>query len=237
MTLRSLTMTKLDYVVHGHKLLNNVSLSSVASACTALLGANGAGKTTLLRLCHGLIEPSRGDIRWGNTKPQNLGRCIAMIFQKPCLLRRSARENIDYALRLCRIPREERRQRIHDVFKLVNLGHRAEHKAHLLSGGEQQRLSIARACALNPEIILMDEPTSKLDIESAVMVEDIIHSLEEKSVRVIFTSHNLSQVRRLCDDVIFLDKGSLVIHATSSDFFNQVKDERICDFIRLQSSF
>ncbi len=232
-----LTISRLDYVVRDHALLRDISLISPPEACTALLGPNGAGKTTLLRLCHGLIEPTGGNVRWGNAKPDSLGRRIAMVFQKPCLLRRSARANVDYALRLHGFSWGERRQRVSEAFRLVGLEHRAGHQALSLSGGEQQRLAIARACALSPRIILMDEPTSKLDMESTAMVENVIANLKREGVKVMLTSHNLAQVKQLCDDVIFLNRGRLVTYMTCDEFFKHTKDKAICDFIRLQDFF
>ncbi len=231
-----LTMRDLSYAVRGYVLLDGVSLVSAADVCTALLGANGAGKTTLLRLCHGLVEPSRGEVRWGEAKPGDLGRRIAMVFQKPCLLRRSAHANVDYVLRLHGFAGEEKRRRSDRAFALVGLEHRAERQALSLSGGEQQRLVIARACALDPDVILMDEPTARLDMESTAMVEDVIANLKRERVKVILVSHNLAQVRRLCDEVIFLDRGRLVAHTDSDKFFNNSRDPRVCDFIRLQAA-
>ena len=230
-----LTIRNLNYVVRDHVLLRDISLVCSADHCTALLGANGAGKTTLLRLCHGLIEPSRGAIRWGEQKPAALGRRIAMVFQKPCLLRRSAQANVDYALRLHGFSSAERRHRIEEVFSRVSLEHRSKHQAQLLSGGEQQRLAIARACALSPHVILMDEPTAKLDMESTAMVEAIILKLKRDGVKIMFTSHNPAQARRLCDDVIFLDRGYLITHTSHEKFFNNTENEMVCDFMRLQS--
>ncbi len=232
-----LTVADLDYAVRGHTLLRDINFTSDADACTALLGANGAGKTTLLRLCHGLIEPSGGDIRWGDASPRDLGGRIAMVFQRPRLLRRSAYANVDYVLRLHGFSDEERRRCITEAFRLVGLEHRATHQAHLLSGGEQQRLAVARACALSPDVILMDEPTGRLDMESTERVEDAIRSLKRAGTKIIFTSHNLSQVRQLCDDVIFLDRGCLIAHAACEEFFSSTGNKTICDFLRLQAAF
>lgn len=234
----TLTIGRLGYCVRGHTLLRSVSLVSEANTCTALLGPNGAGKTTLLRLCHGLIEPGGGEVHWGRQKPREMGRRIAMVFQKPCLLQRSARENIDYVLRTHRFPRAERRQRVDRAFAQVGLEYCINRPARLLSSGEQQRLAIARACVLDPDIILLDEPTARLDMESIEMVERAIAGLRESGVKVILASHNFSQVRKLCDEVIFLDKGRLVAHTSCADFFsNQGGDKKVCEFIRLQASF
>ena len=238
MRVPALTISNLSYAVRGCTLLHDVSLVSEADTCTALLGANGAGKTTLLRLCHGLIEPGSGEVRWGREKPREMGRRIAMVFQKPCLLRRSARENMEYVLRTHRFSRAERQRRADRALARVGLEYCAERQARLLSGGEQQRLAIARACVLDPDIILLDEPTAKLDMESIVMVERVIAGLKESGVKVILGSHNFSQVRKLCDEVIFLDKGRLVAHTTCADFFSDKgSDKRICEFVRLQASF
>ncbi len=231
-----LTIVNLDYAVRGRSLLRGVNLVSGAGACVALVGANGAGKTTLLRLCHGLVEPTRGDVRWGERKPVELGRRIAMVFQKPCLLRRSVHANVDYALRLHRFSSGERRRRVGEALELVGLGRLGGQQAFSLSGGEQQRLAIARACALSPDVVLLDEPTGNLDLESTAMVEGIIGALKRKNVKVVLASHNLAQVKRLCDEVAFLDRGRLVAHAACGKFFNETENEAVCDFIRLQTA-
>ncbi len=231
-----LTIVNLGYAVRGRTLLHGVSLVSGAGACVALVGANGSGKTTLLRLCHGLVEPSRGEVRWGEQKPGELGRRIAMVFQKPCLLRRSAYANVDYALRLHRFSGEERRRRVGEALELVGLGRLGGQQAFSLSGGEQQRLAIARACALSPDVVLLDEPTGNLDSESIATVERIIGTLKSKGVKVVLASHNLSQVKRLCDEVVFLDHGRLVAHAAREEFFSATENRAICDFIRLQAA-
>ena len=231
-----LTVSAVSYAVRGHVLLEDLSFASAPEVCTALLGANGSGKTTLLRLCHGLIEPQAGSVRWGQARPDELGRRIAMVFQKPCLLRRSARANVDYVLRLHGLSRGERRRRGEQLLSLVGLERYAERQALSLSGGEQQRLAVARACALNPEVILMDEPTARLDVESTAMVEDVIAGLKREGVKVILVSHNVPQVRRLCDEVIFLDRGRLIERGSCDEFFNNPRSPTVCDFIRLQTS-
>lgn len=231
-----LTIVNLDYAVRKRPLLHGVNLVSRAGACVALVGANGAGKTTLLRLCHGLVEPTRGDVRWGECKPAELGRRIAMVFQKPCLLRRSVRANVDYALRLHRFSGKERRRRADEALELVGLGGLGGQQAFSLSGGEQQRLAIARACALSPDVVLLDEPTGNLDLESTAVVEGIIGALKRKNIRVVLASHNLAQVKRLCDEVAFLDRGSLVAHAACEKFFSETENEAVCNFIRLQAA-
>ena len=235
MSASRLTISNLSYAVRGHVLLDGINFTSAPDACVALVGANGSGKTTLLRLCHGLVEPSGGTVLWGKARPGELGRRIAMVFQKPCLLRRSAYANVNYALRLHGFSREDRQRRIGEVFARVGLEHRAGYQAFSLSGGEQQRLAVARACALSPEVILMDEPTARLDMESTAKVEAVITGLKREGVKIILVSHNFAQVRRLCDEVIFLDQGHLVAHTRCDEFFNTPRDPLICDFIRLHA--
>ena len=230
-----LMMRQVSYQAYGYSLIDGISLTSPMGHCTALLGANGAGKSTFLRLVHGLIAPTAGEIRWGDHFPQAMGSRITMVFQKPRLLRRSAYANIKYALQVNKIPSHTHRQRIEIALKLVNLTHRGDCQASLLSGGEQRRLAIARAWVLQPDVMLLDEPTAGLDIASSEAVEQIILNLKQQSIKVIIASHHLAQVRRLCDEVIFLDQGRLVQQASAQMFFDNPQGGVVCDFIRSQS--
>ena len=229
-----LQLNQLSYHIDDRKLINNINLRSATSHCTALLGENGAGKTLLLYLCHGLLKPSFGTVLW-NTCPPNAWRgAITMVFQKPLLLRRSAYKNIDHALFLQGLSKPKRAKRIMASLEQVGMTEYRECQAHVLSGGQQQRLAIARAWALQPSVILMDEPTSDLDMHSAVAVEDIIKDMHGSGIKIIIATHNLAQVKRLCDEVIFMNRGKLLCHTSKNDFFNKVSKEPICTFIKSQ---
>lgn len=223
-----------SYLVPERCLIDDISFSSKSGACTALLGANGAGKTLLLRLCHGLLKPTSGEIRWQGQALTSVINQIVMVFQSPVLLSRSVRKNIEYAISLRSIKGEERRQCAEQALQLVGLADCADQQAAVMSGGQRRRIAIARAWALKPAVILLDEPTSNLDMESAAQVEDLIRTLVAGGVKVIFTSHSPAQVKRLCDEVIFLDKGKLVCHHSAQEFFSAPQDTKVLRFINSQ---
>jgi tungstate transport system ATP-binding protein len=152
-----------SYVVKGKTIIGDVSFTIRDTGLAALLGPNGAGKTTLLKLCHGLLPLSSGSIRWGDAEVHEVQQKQAMVFQRPVLLRRSAAENIDHVLKLRGASSAERARVIEESLAWAGLAEIADMPARKLSGGEQQSLTIARAWALNPEVLLLDEPTANLD--------------------------------------------------------------------------
>ena len=224
----------LAYRADGRVLIDDVCFTSAGGDCTALLGANGAGKSLLLRLCHGLLQPHGGRVRWGGRPPRALGSSITMIFQKPMMLRRSVRANVAHALYLQGAPRARRAARVGAALELVGLADCGDRPAGVLSGGQQQRLAIARAWVLKPSVMLMDEPTARLDVRSTARVEEIIRDLHREGIKIIVTTHDLAQVRRLCGEVVFLHEGRLVQHCRIDDFFARPANDVVCEFIRSQ---
>ena len=229
-----LEVEHLAYRVGGRTLIDDVCFTSAGGDCTALLGANGAGKSLLLRLCHGLLQPHDGRVRWDGRAPRALGSSITMIFQKPMMLRRSVRANVTHALYLQGAPRAQRATRAQAALELVGLADCGARPAGALSGGQQQRLAIARAWALAPSVMLMDEPTARLDVRSSARVEEIIGNLHREGIKIIVTTHDLAQVRRLCGEVVFLHEGRLVQHCRIDDFFARPANDVVCEFIQLQ---
>lgn len=229
-----LLMRDLTCRINDNTILECINLNSTADDCTALVGPNGAGKSTFLKICHGLLLPNSGEIRWRGHTPAQMGRKIAMVFHKPCLLNRSVRANLSYVLSLRRIRRKEQERHIDEALGLVGLQGFGDRNAVSLSGGEQQRLAIARAWLLQPEIILMDEPCTGLDSTSSNAVEGLILKLKQQAIKIIFSSHNLAQVRRLCDEIVFLDRSRCIRQCSVDDFFDNPQKSEICEFMRLQ---
>src|SRR5215510_7010948 len=164
----------LCYEVGGKRLLDSISFRTDAGPRTVVLGPNGAGKSLLLRLCHGLLQPSAGTIAWAEAVPAMAHRCQAMVFQRPVLLRRSTAANITYVLRLQGIPRRQRRAMMIEALEQAGLLPLAPQAARVLSGGEQQRLALARAWALKPQVLFLDEPTASLDPAATQAVEALL---------------------------------------------------------------
>lgn len=218
--LRGLSLNESDI-----RIVENVSLK-VSRGSTAILGPNGAGKSTLLRLMHGLLRPSAGNVLWPRPLTQ------AMVFQRPAMLRATALANIEYGLRLRGYNAAEQRERALAALKRVGLPELATRQARRCSGGEQQRIALARAWALEPQVLFLDEPTASLDPASSREVERIVREIAAAGTRIVMTTHNLGQARRLAEEVIFLDGGRMLEQTPATEFFSQPQTLAARDFIR-----
>ena len=214
-----LVLERVSFEAGGQRLIDDLSLTLVAGTRTVVLGPNGAGKSLLLRLCHGLIRPTAGSIRWACDDPARLRRQQAFVFQRPVLLRRSAAANVAYALAVAGVPRAERRRRVDAALEQVGLAQLADRPARVLSGGEQQRLALARAWALEPKVLFLDEPTANLDPAATRAIEAVIAAMGADGVKIVMTTHDLGQARRHADEIVFLHKGRLIEHADAARFF------------------
>ncbi len=205
--------------IGGKRLLDGLDFVLAAGRRTLVLGPNGAGKSLLLRVLHELLPPTSGELVWAEPDPARRRRAQAFVFQKPVLLRRSVRGDLGVALSARGVPRGERRARIAEALALVGLSGVERRAARSLSGGEQQRLALARAWALRPELLLLDEPTASLDPAATRMVEAIVRDLSQRGVTIVMSTHDLGQARRLAEDILFLHAGRLVERGTADDFF------------------
>ncbi len=184
------------------------------------MGPNGAGKSLTLRLLHGLLEPSAGRVLWGG-RPADpaVRRRQAMVFQRPVLLRRSAAGNIGHALRSRRLSAQQRASRSEQVLELAGLLPLARSPARRLSGGEQQRLALARALSLGPEVLFLDEPTAHLDPASTLAIEHLIERAHAAGTKIVLVTHDLGQARRLAHEVVFLHQGRVLEQSPTERFF------------------
>ena len=205
------------YAVGGKTLFSDISLAVEPGRRLVVMGANGAGKSLLMRLCHGLIAPTSGRRIWADGSMR--AEAQAMVFQRPVLLRRSVAANLDYPLALRGVSRAERRDTVARTLDRFGLGPMADRPARLLSGGEQQRLALARAWTMAPEILFLDEPTSALDPSATRIIEEMIESFSAEGITIVLTTHNLGQARRLAEDVAFLHRGRLIEHRPAAEFF------------------
>ena len=219
----------LVYAVRGTRLIDGIDLTLAHPGISVIMGPNGAGKSLLLRLVHGLLPPTAGSVSWnGAPLDESVRRHQAMVFQRPVLLRRSVLANVAFVLRL--VPGKTD----HDAWKLLNhvgLADRAQRPARRLSGGEQQRLALARALALEPEVLLMDEPTASLDPASVVAIETLVLEARAAGTKVLFVTHDVGQARRLADDVVFLHRGRLAEHTPAKRFFDQPVSPQARDYL------
>jgi len=225
-----LVLDDVSFSVNGRTIIDHVSAEIGAGPRTVILGPNGAGKSVLMRLCHGLLAPTSGSIVWrgfGNER-----RSQAMVFQRPVMLRRSALANVVYGLRLAGISPRERELRAGDVLEAVGLASVAGRPARTLSGGEQQKLAMARAWALGPEVLFLDEPTANLDPGATREVETIIGQIRASGTKIVMTTHNLGQAKRLGDEILFLSGGRLVERTPVDQFFTKPASAEADGFIR-----
>jgi tungstate transport system ATP-binding protein len=204
--------------LHRRQLLGPLSLTLSAGPRSIILGPNGAGKSLLLRICHGLLRPTRGKIAWQAPASIARGR-QAMVFQRPVLLRRSVAANVDFALKLRRVPDSERPGRVSAALEATGLAPLSQQPARSLSGGEQQRLALARAWAVQPEVLFLDEPTASLDPAASRAIEERVRAIHASGTTIVMSTHNLAQARRLAERVVFLQDGRLIETASADRFF------------------
>lgn len=212
--------------------LDDVTFTLERGGICVVLGPNGAGKTLLLKICHGLLRPTRGTVLWARNGTNGVQRRQAMVLQRPVLLRRTVRENVDYALRLHGVDAAERVRRVNDALTLARLNHVAPRPARALSGGEQQRVALARAWATQPEVLFLDEPSTHLDPVSARAVEEIITGIRAAGTTLVMTTHDLAQAHRLADRILFLSSGRLLEEQPVADFFHQPCSQEARAFLR-----
>ena len=211
-------------------ILNGISLTIAPGAPTVLIGPNGSGKTTLLRAAMGLIPVTRGRITWGGQEASPPDR-RAILFQRPVMLRRSAAGNIGYALAAAGVPRADRSARTAELIVMVGLQGLARRPARRLSGGEQQRLALARALARSPALLFLDEPTQNLDPAATKAIEDIVRTVAARGVKVVMSTHDLGEAKRLAGDIVLLHRGRLIEQGPAREFFTNPRTAEAKKFI------
>ena len=211
-------------VVGQLTILNDIALTLAPGAPTVLVGPNGSGKTTLLRLAMGLLTPSRGRVTWGGRIDAAPTR-RAIVFQRPVMLRRSAAGNIRYALKAAGVARSARAARAAELLALVGLSELGDRPARKLSGGEQQRLALARALAKEPQVLFLDEPTASLDPAATKSVEDLIRDIAARGIKVVMATHDLGEAKRLAGEIVLMHRGRIVEVSAAETFFSAPKTE------------
>ena len=227
-----LRLHEVSFAAGGRTIIDRISLEIEAGPSTIILGANGAGKSVLMRLMHGLLDPSSGRVEWSAPERPGTPRKQAMVFQRPVMLRRSARANVTYALKIAGIRKRQREALVRESLEGVGLAHLARRPARVLSGGEQQRLALARAWALHPEVLFLDEPTASLDPGATREIETVIRAFDAAGTKIVMATHNLGQARRLGDEVLFIDQGRLVERAPVGEFFSKPQSAQAAAFIK-----
>lgn len=225
-----IVMRDLAFRPDGRTALERLSATIVSRGVTAVIGPNGAGKSVTLRLLDGLLAPSGGAIRFGDRAPASVRR--AFVFQRPALVRASVASNVALALAPLRLGPAAERERVRRALAQVGLSERARDPARKLSGGEQQRLALARAWVSEPELLLLDEPTANLDPGATEAIEALIAAIARAGAKVILVSHNLGQVARLAEDVLVLDRGRAVEHGPASQVLQTPRSPEARSYIK-----
>jgi len=218
-----LIVNNVSLSVDNRALLHNLNFKIDVCDISVVLGHNGAGKSLLLRLLHGLMAPSDGSIAWAGKDSMQIStrQQQAMVFQKPVLLKRSVVANMNYVLKLRGKPNSLGQ----NLLRSANLHDKQSQPAQSLSGGEQQRLAIARALALEPHVLLMDEPSANLDPSATQKIELQIEQARQSGIKIILVTHDVAQAKRLADEVLFLQQGQLAEQTTAAQFFNQPRSD------------
>ena len=192
----------------------------------ALIGSNGSGKSTLLRVLHGLIKPSAGNLTADAFAAQ------AMLFQRPYMLRASVLHNIALGLWLRGQTWTVAKALAAQALERVGLATLSARNAKALSIGQQQRVALARAWALKPQVLLLDEPTASLDPAAKHEVEQLMADFAGSGMTLIFSSHNLGQVKRLASRVVYLEQGQILADLPTHDFFNGPLPQAAANFLK-----
>jgi tungstate transport system ATP-binding protein len=214
-----IALDDVSFTANGVTILDGIKLVFAAGRPTILIGPNGSGKTTLLKIAMGLLAPSSGQVTWagrGLDPPLRRG----FVFQRPTMLRRSAAGNIRYALKAARLPRNLLDVRVDELLNLVGLAGLGGRPARRMSGGEQQHLALARALARNPAVLFLDEPTASLDPAATKAFEDVIQTIVARGLKVVMSTHDLGEARRLAGEIVMLHKGRVIETSSASAFFD-----------------
>lgn len=203
----------------GKTILGPLEATIAPVGTTVLIGPNGAGKTTLLRLLHGLERANHGRVIFSEADREHVLRAQSFVFQKPIMLNRSALDNVAYPLVLRGLSRREARTKAMDMLAQVGLAAVAETRAPYLSGGEAQKLAIARALITGPELLILDEPTASLDASATQEIETLILEAAKSGVEIIMTTHHMGQARRLAKRIIFLHQGQILENTAAEEFW------------------
>lgn len=225
---RGLELRNLVLQIGSRKLIDIPALSVTHPGVTVVMGANGAGKSVLLRVMHGLLKPNAGTVLCDGV-PLNAAsrRTQSLVLQNPVLLRRTTEANLRFVLQSRGLPRDNCR----DLLEQVQLEGHCNVPARRLSGGEKQRLAIAQALATKPATLMLDEPTANLDPANTRLIEEIVRAVVQQGTRVILVTHDAGQARRLADEVVFIENGQVVEHASVPAFFDGPSTEASRDYL------
>lgn len=222
-------LTLSDVVVRrqGRIVIGPVDLALKAEGTTIVLGPNGSGKTTLLRVMHGVERISDGKVQWAQNDPAQ----HAFVFQSPVVLRRTVAQNLAYPLRLLNTPKARAKSAVENWLARIGLSDKADLTATRLSGGERQKLAIARALIREPDVLFLDEPCANLDGHATREIETILRDAAMTGTRLVMATHDMGQARRLAQDVVFMLNGKIHETGTADSIFDTPKTSELASFL------
>ncbi|MFB3890172.1 MAG: ABC transporter ATP-binding protein [Candidatus Bathyarchaeia archaeon] len=234
-----LRLENIEKAYRAVKALDQVTFEAEGGKIVVLIGVNGAGKTTLLRIIAGLEKPEKGTILFNGKAmtDSELRQVGTLVFQRTAMFTRSVYDNIAFGLKIRGFQDHEIRERITQALATVGLRSFEKRKAKKTSGGEQQRIALARAFLLEPKILLLDEPTANLDPNSAIIIERVIMNRKKSDSVIVMATHNLSQAKRLGDEIVHIHGGKIVERAGPDEFFDKPKSEVTRKFINGELEF
>ncbi len=221
------------------KALHSVSLDMQGGKIIVLLGVNGAGKTTLMRIMAGLENADSGKLYFNDQSIDcaALRRVSSLVFQKSAMFSTNVYDNLAYGLRTRKVPKDEIKRRVTEALQAVRLSGFEKRRAKKTSGGEQQRIALARAFLVEPNVLLLDEPTANLDPNNAVIIEKAIVSRKSAQRIIVMATHDLTQARRMADEIVHIYNGEIVEIAAPKNFFENPKSEISRKFVNGELEF
>ena len=205
--------------INNKEILKGLNISIKPGELHAIMGPNGSGKTLLMRIAHGVLRPTSGRVHWSGSKTPPLYPRQTMVFQKPIMLNRSVETNLAFALNPVKKTSQEKKKIIIEALKKIKLLEKIKVAARSLSQGEQQKLAIIRSAILNPEIIFLDEPTSNIDPQATIEIEQLIMDISRDGSQVVMSTHNIKQAERIAGSIIFMSRGRILKDTSPDDFF------------------
>lgn len=225
-----LTLDGVSVVRDGQIRLGPVSAEVDPKGLTVVLGHNGAGKSLFLRTAHGLLSPDAGQVRWHGATPAESRAARGFVFQSTPVMRRSVAQNVEFPLIARGVGRADRARRVAAVLDMTDLSRFTDNPAATLSGGEKQRMALARALVTKPEVILLDEPAASLDPTATLAMEAVITRAHGAGTGIIMSTHDLGQAARLARDVLLFRDGQLVVQTSRDIFFSDVAPQYAMEY-------
>ena len=216
--------------IKSKRLIGPINLQIEQNGISILLGANGSGKTTLLEALHGLRKLSAGKVEWNISNSQAAAE-QAFVFQSPIMLRRTVAENLAFPLKVRRFSKLTTTTEVMTWAKKIGLEDKIKQQAMLLSGGEMQAIAVARALITKPKMLFLDEPTASLDGATKKAIEDILISASSNGTKILKSTHELGQLKRLARDIIFLHKGIVEAHCPKEEFLTEPPSKAAGQFV------